>query len=102
MRTLRITLVSAFAAALFFFAGTPAQLGFDGVSQIVSPSIAAAQDAPKPDIDVKIDVDRGDGGRVWYADPTMLLIGGGVLLLLIVLIAFASRGSGGTTVIREK
>ena len=98
MRKVLLSLVPVLAAALMFTARMPNDLAFDRVSEIVSPSIAAAQDAPKPKVDVDINVNPS--GRAWFNDPTVLLIGGGALVLLVALIALASRG-GGTTIVEK-
>ena len=99
MRRLLIGFVPFLAAALVFTARMPDNGAFDRVSEIFSPSIAAAQDAPaKPKVDMDINVNPS--GRAWFNDPTVLLIGGGALVLLVALIALASRG-GGTTIVEK-
>ena len=59
--------------------------------------------APKvPDVDVHINSGGGERHAVWYINPVVLSVGAVVLILIIALIAMAGRGSGGTTIIRER
>lgn len=60
---------------------------------------ASIQDAPKlPDVDVDI---THDSGPNWTVSPVWLAIGGVAVVVVLALIMAASRGSGGTTVVKD-
>lgn len=55
----------------------------------------AAQDTPKPSVDINITTTRSDE---WYKNP--IIVGAGVVIL-VLLVALASRGGSGTTVVKS-
>jgi hypothetical protein len=61
---------------------------------------AQTPDAPPPQQPAQVNVQVQHSGRVWYASPVWIAIGAIALVVLIMLIVMASRGSGGTTVVR--
>jgi hypothetical protein len=54
-----------------------------------------AQEGPQ----IKVEINKGGGDRMWYANPLWMAIGGLALVMLIVLIVMATKG-GGTTVVK--
>jgi hypothetical protein len=66
-------------------------------SMVFAPMLLVAADLPK-DVNVDIDVDKGDSGPVWYKNPIVIGIGA---VLLIAIIILASRG-GGTTIVERR
>ena len=69
-------------------------------------AVASAVQDPTPPAqpkggDVKVDVNLGqDGTTIWYTDPLWIVLGVAAVIVVVALIAAASRGSGGTTVIK--
>jgi hypothetical protein len=55
--------------------------------------------AQAPKLDVDINVNKDNGGRRWYANPTWIAIGALAVVVLIILGFLIGRG-GGTTVVR--
>jgi len=55
----------------------------------------AQPQAPQINVEVK-----REGGRAWYMSPVWMAIGAIALVLVILLVVMASKGSGGTTVVR--
>jgi hypothetical protein len=65
-------------------------------------SLSTVQDPPKaPDIDIEVNKDSGRRDARWYGDPMTigLVVVGLVVLALIV--GSVTRGSSGTTVVRQ-
>ena len=104
MRTLILTLGVVFG--LFFvpavsFDGTSTALAFTSAS--TGATVESPQEVPKeaPKAQIDIDINKGGGGRAWYANPMWIAIGGIALVVLILLVVTASRGGGGgTTIVR--
>ena len=63
---------------------------------------ANVQEPPPPPQppQINVEVKREGGGRAWYMSPTWMAIGAIALVLLVLIVVMASRGSGGTTVVR--
>ena len=62
---------------------------------------ADLQEPPPPQPpQINVEVKREGGGRAWYMSPTWMAIGAIALVLLVLIVVMASRGSGGTTVVR--
>ena len=55
----------------------------------------AQPQAPQINVEVK-----REGGRAWYMSPVWMAIGAIAVVLVILLVVMASKGSGGTTVVR--
>ena len=75
--------------------GAALTAGAPGVA-VLSAQTPAAPQQPAPQVNVEVHRD----GRVWYASPVWIAIGAVGLVVLIMLIVMASRGGGGTTVVR--
>jgi len=66
------------------------------VATTVGGAVLHAQAAPAAHVDISVN----HGGRGWYASPVWIAIGAIGLIVLIMLIVMASRGGGGTTVVK--
>lgn len=103
---MRFAALLVFVIGAFFATATQARaLGIrtaDGqtlAATTVALNLSLDQAAPtKHEID--INVNHG-GGRAWYASPVWIAIGVLVLFVLILLIVLATRGGGGTTIVRD-
>ena len=51
--------------------------------------------------DKTIQVNVGNGGRVWYHSPIWIAIGILAAIVILMLIVMAVRGGGGTTVVKD-
>jgi hypothetical protein len=70
------------------------------VVALQQPSGGAAPAQPSGKIDVDININRGNSGARWYANPMWIAIGALAVIVLISLIVMAGRGGGGTTVVK--
>ncbi|MGD9764058.1 MAG: hypothetical protein AB7V27_10120 [Candidatus Binatia bacterium] len=106
MKTVRLLLVvSALTLPWMGTVQSPQWLNTSNTALAAPPEGAPAQNPPAqggPDINVKIDRDGGGDRVVWFANPLVLVAGAVGVVLVIALIAMASRGNGGTTIVREK
>jgi hypothetical protein len=95
--TLGIVFGLLFVPSLSVDGTSSAALAFTA-SASAADTLEPAQEAPKAQIDVNIN--KGGGGRAWYANPVWIAIGAVALVVLIMLVVMASKGGGGTTVVR--
>ena len=92
------------ALTVFLLAGAPASMaiasGGDGTA--VAQADPKTDDGPAAKVtgEVDVDVDR-DGAGPWYLSPTWIVIGVLAIGVLVAIIVAASRGGGGTTIIRD-
>ena len=96
-----VSLTIAFMLSLYSTPTAAASLGSHGstVVALQQPSGGAAPAQPSGKVDVDINVNRGQGGGRWYANPVWIAIGALAVIVLIALIVMAGRG-GGTTIVR--
>ena len=101
MRSLLLTLGVVFGLlfvpSLSVVGTSSAPLAFTA-SASAAGTLEPAQEAPKAQID--IDINKGGGGRAWYANPMWIAIGVIALVVLVMLVVMAGKGGGGTTVVR--
>jgi hypothetical protein len=99
MRTVMLTLSMVFGLVL-----VPASLASRSVV-FAAPAAQAVQAADSQQAQppqINVEVNKGGGGRAWYASPIWVAIGVIALVLVVMLIVMAARGGGGggTTVVR--
>jgi len=70
-----------------------------GSAEPAQPASGAQQAQPSGKVDVDINVNHGQSGARWYANPMWIAIGALAVIVLIALIVMAGRG-GGTTVVK--
>jgi len=70
-----------------------------GSAEPAQPGSGAQQAQPGGKVDVDINVNRGNSGARWYANPMWIAIGALAVIVFIALIVMAGRG-GGTTVVK--
>ena len=92
------------ALTVFLLAGAPASMaiasGGDGTA--VAQADPKTDDGPAAKVTGEVDVDvERDGGGPWYLRPTWIVIGVLAIGVLVAIIVAASRGGGGTTIIRD-
>src|SRR5689334_1521470 len=97
-----VSLAFALMLSLWSIPTAAAQLSSHDTTVVAlqQPSGSATTQAPSGKVDVDINVNRGQGGGRWYANPMWIAIGALAVIVLIVLIMMAGRG-GGTTIVRE-
>jgi hypothetical protein len=97
---MRLSLLLGIAFAVVFGVMSRAPLEAQGLRVgAIGSTVAYAQDQAAGKLSVDINVNKGEGGNRWYANPMWIAIGGLALLLVLVLIVMVSRG-GGTTVVK--
>src|SRR5262245_16943876 len=97
----RLFLAAVFAALPWMPMSEPTgTLPLPAVAVAADEVAPAVPNLPNPNIDV--DVNRTERHVISFANPVVLLIGVGALVVIIALIAMASRGGGGTTIIKER
>jgi hypothetical protein len=97
---MRLSLLLGIAFAVVFGVMFRAPLDAQGLRVgAIGSTVAYAQDQAAGKLSVDININKGEGGNRWYANPMWIAIGGLALLLLLVLIVTVSRG-GGTTVVK--
>ena len=98
MRTFILTLAIVSGALMVSTSDRVPAFG-GGVALAHELTIQEPPPPPQPP-QINVEVKREGGGRAWYMSPTWMAIGAIALVLLIVLVVMASKGSGGTTVVR--
>ena len=94
MRAALLTLLlglALFSAPLGVMGGTLA-------TTVSAESVANQDQAPIPR-DLDVDIDVGQEGGAWYANPFWIGLGVVVLIVVVALIVMGTRG-GGTTVVK--
>ena len=103
MRTVMLTLSMVVGLVLLPASLANVSVGSDDVFAAQSaPAVQAADSQQAQPPQINVEVNKGGGGRVWYASPVWVAIGVIALVLLVMLVVMAARGGGGggTTVVR--
>jgi len=101
MRTVMLSLAMAFGI-LMIPASLPGHVTTTGVAFAATDVTPDVTVQGNPPAQINVEVNKGGGGRAWYASPVWIAIGVIALVLVIMLVAMAARGGGGggTTVVR--